>query len=174
MKQTFALLSILASAAAQAMTFTLTPITNTTPNFVGPINIMGSVVCAPGERYLFWSQFDAPFLSSFTAGFNGAPQNFTPGFLAWNGLGSYTGAIYQHGCNPTNLGWSGGMPVGLYDSNPFGPGGKSSIQLTYATTNGTTAVAIAKYAINVQAVPEPSSIAAVGLGGVALMRRRRR
>ena len=63
----------------------------------------------------------APFLPSFAAGFTAGVQNFDPAFLAWNGVGTYTGSIYFFQISPSNLGFSGEMPLGLYNVNIFGP-----------------------------------------------------
>ncbi len=160
-------------ASANAFSFTLTPVTFTTPNDPNPIFINGTVTVAANETYVGWTQFDAPFLTGFTAGFNGAPQNFTSSFLAWNGVGTYTGAIYEHHVNPTNLGYAGGMPVGLYNKNIFGPSGFSSIKLTYADSLGSTQTASALYGIQVDAVPEPATLGVLALAALALKRRRK-
>ena len=74
-----------ASASAHAGTFTLFPVTNTTPNFAGTIQIMGTVTVAPGESMLspnLVSTIRLPFLSTFAAGFNGSGQGFDLAFLA--------------------------------------------------------------------------------------------
>jgi len=162
-----------AANPAHAFVFTLTPVTNTTPNFAGPILINGTVSLGVGESFLHptvMSTVHLPFLSNFSAGFNGNGQTFDPGFLAWNGVGSYTGPIYNHQVSANNLGFSGGMPLGLYGSNVLAPGGLSSIILSYTDANGLTQSVNAPYAINV--IPAPG--AAVVLGTATLLAARRR
>lgn len=160
---------------ANAMTFSLTPVTVTTPTFAGTIAITGTVSMGVGETFLNPNVMSAvwlPFLPSFTAGFNGPGQNWDAGFLAWNGIGTYTGAIYNHQINAGNLGHAGGMPLGLYNFNPFGPGGQQpAIRLNYIDANGSTQQAIANYAI--QVVPAPGASALLAAGGLSAVRRRR-
>lgn len=174
MNTTKTLLSVIAVAGiscAHAFSFNLTPVTTATPNQAAPILINGTVTVASGETYVGWTQFDAPFLSNYSAGFNGAPQNFTTAFLNWNGVGSYSGAIYQHNINPTNLGYSGGMPIGFYGSNFLGPGGLSSIKLDYIDLNGVQQTAFSNYAIDV--VPEPTTMILLTLPLAAALKKRR-
>ncbi|MBL8875888.1 MAG: hypothetical protein JNM86_08855 [Phycisphaerae bacterium] len=163
------------STHADAMTFSLTPVTVTTPNFAGTISITGTVSMGVGETFLNPNVMSAvwlPFLPSFTAGFNGPGQNWDAGFLAWNGIGTYSGAIYNHQINAGNLGYAGGMPLGLYNFNPLGPGGQQpAIRLNYVDANGSTQQAIANYAI--QVVPAPGGAALLGVAGLCAFRRRR-
>lgn len=168
--------AVVAAAAghAQAFVFTLAPVTNTTPNFASPILIQGTVTVAPGETFLaptVMSTVHLPFLANFSAGFNGSGQMFDPGFLAWNGIGTYTGPIYNHQVSANNLGFSGGMPVGLYGSNVLGPGGNSGIILSYINEAGLTQSVAATYAVNV--IPAPGAAAAFGIGALFAARRRR-
>ncbi|MGH7243805.1 MAG: hypothetical protein ACREJD_10345 [Phycisphaerales bacterium] len=160
---------------AGAFTFTLTPVTNTTPNFAGTILITGTVTMGAGETFLnpnVMSSVFLPFKPAFTAGFNGPGQTFDAGFLAWNGLGTYTGAIYNHQITAGNLGYSGGMPLGLYNFNPLGPSGQQpAITLWYVDPNGVSQSSTATYAINV--VPTPGGMAMFGAGALISMRRRR-
>ncbi len=159
---------------AHAAVFSLTPVTNTTPNYVGQITIMGTVTAGPGETFYspnVQSAIAVPFLPSFAAGFNGLPQGWDPGFLAWNGTGTYSGPIYFHEVSPANLGYSGGMPLGLYGSNIFGPGGQSAITLYFLGTDGRDHALASPYAINV--IPAPGALAAFGLVGMVAVRRRR-
>lgn len=169
-----ALTALALSTAANAATFSLTAVTNTTPNFAGTILITGTVTVGAGEIFLgpnVMSTVHLPFLSSFTAGFNGPGQTWDAGFLAWSGVGTYTGAIYNHQINPGNLGYSGGMPLGLYSFNPLGPGSSPAIVLNYIDTNGVTQAMSSKYAINV--IPSPGPLATLALGTVLVTRRRR-
>lgn len=162
------------AAPAPAFTYTLTPVTITSPNFAGPILINGNIVLAPGEIFIspnLMSTVNLPFKAGFTAGFNGNGQTFDPGFLAWNGLGSYSGPIYNHQISPNNLGYAAGMPLGLYGSNPLGPGGQSSIILSYSDALGLTRSATSTYAISV-VIPAPSTALLLALP--ALLARRRR
>lgn len=159
---------------AHAFTFTLTPITNTSPNFAGTILITGTVTMGAGETFLnpnVMSTVYLPFLPAFTAGFNGPGQTWDAGFLAWNGIGSYTGAIYNHQINAGNLGYSGGMPLGLYNFNPGGPGGSPAITLSYIDANGVTQSITSKYAVNV--VPTPGCAGTLAMGALLAARRKR-
>ncbi|MCC6283691.1 MAG: hypothetical protein IT439_00105 [Phycisphaerales bacterium] len=160
--------------SAHAAVFSLTPITNTTPNFAGQISILGTVTAAPGEVFYsptVQSGIAVPFLPSFSAGFNGLPQGWDPGFLAWGGTGTYTGPIYFHTVTPANLGYAGGMPVGLYNANLLGPGGQPGITLFYLGADGQDHALARNYAINV--TPAPGALAALGAAGAFLGRRRR-
>jgi hypothetical protein len=163
-----------AADSANAFVFSLTPVTNTTPNFAGTILIQGTVTVGAGETFYsptVVSSIAVPFTAGLTAGFNALPQGWDPAFLAWNGLGTYSGPIYDHSVNPSNLGYAGGMPLGLYGSNPFGPGGLSGLTLGYVDLDGLDQSAPSTYAINV--VPTPGAMALVGVGGVLVARRRR-
>lgn len=166
--------AFLSLASVHAGTFTMTPVTNTTPNFAPPIQIFGTVTMAAGETMYsptMMSQHGMPFLSTYTAGFNGSGQQFDPAFLAWNGVGTYSGPIIDHQVSANNLGYAGGMPMGLYGSNVFGPGGQASVTLYYVGTDGADHPMTATFAINV--VPAPGAAAALGLGGLLVARRRR-
>ncbi|MCA9287840.1 MAG: hypothetical protein KDA05_04600 [Phycisphaerales bacterium] len=159
---------------AQAFSFTLTPVTNTTPNFPGTIFITGTVIVDPGETFLHPSVMSAsapPFLANLTAGFNGPGNTWNPVFLGWNGQGNISGTIFNHVVTPGNFGYSGGMPVGLYASNFLGPNGQAGLVLHYIDALGVTRSASANYAINV--VPAPGALALVGLAGIVAPRRRR-
>jgi MYXO-CTERM domain-containing protein len=169
-----AVLLVVGGPAASAATFTLTAVTNTTPNFAGTIFINGTVTMGAGETFLnpnIASTTWYPFLSNFSAGFNGTGNAFDPGFLAWNGVGTYSGPIFNDAVAPSNLGYSGGMPQGLYGFNPLGPGGQSAIELHYIDTAGAEQTMTAAWAVNV--TPTPGAAAALALGGAALARRRR-
>jgi hypothetical protein len=164
----------LVAQAAGAATFTMTTVTNTTPNFGGTIAITGTIVMNSGESLLSptsMSSWSLPFNAGLTAGFNGPGQGWDAGFLAWNGIGTYSGAIVNHVITPSNFGFSGGMPLGLYGTNPLGPGGLAGITLNYVDTNGALGTFSANYAINV--VPAPGAAGALGLAGLLAMRRRR-
>jgi uncharacterized protein (TIGR03382 family) len=161
------------TTSAHAFVFTLTPVTNTTPNFAGPIQIMGTVTLAAGQTCYspnVMSSSSPPFLASFTAGFNGTGNTWDPAFLAWNGVGGYSGPVWDCLITPANLGYAGGMPMGLYASNPLGPGGNAGITLT-CFDNAGDHNATATFAVNV--VPGPASLGLLGLGGLLTLRRRR-
>jgi MYXO-CTERM domain-containing protein len=164
----------LAASYAGAFTFTLTPVTNTTSNFAGTIAITGVVTVAAGETFyspLVMSTSAMPFNATLTAGFNGPGQNWDAGFLAWNGIGTYSGAIFNHVVTAANFGYAGGMPLGLYGTNPFGPSGGAGIILHYVAPSGADQSASANYAINV--IPTPGPVAALALAALAASRRRR-
>lgn len=171
---TAALVTVAGTGAVHAATFTLTPVTVTTPNFAGPILINGTVTMGAGETMYspnVQSTHGMPFLSTYTAGFNGNGQQFDPAFLAWNGVGSYSGPILNHQVSANNLGYAGGMPLGLYGSNVFGPGGQAFITLHYLGTDGADHQVSLTFAINV--VPTPGAAALLGIGGLLAGRRRR-
>jgi hypothetical protein len=147
------------AAPAQAFMFSLTPVTNTTPNFAGTIFIQGTITLGPGETFLspnVMSSQILPFISGFTAGFNGSGQTWDPGFIAWNGVGSYSGPIYNHLISTNNLGYAGG---------------KSALILHYTDAQGFTQPATAVYAVNV--VPAPGAAAVLACCGLVATRRRR-
>ncbi|MBS0189821.1 MAG: hypothetical protein JSR52_01595 [Planctomycetes bacterium] len=159
-----------AATPALAINFNLTPVTVVAPNYIGPIAIMGSVSNVSG--HLNSAAVNFAFNSTFTAGINGVGPHFDAGFLAWNGVGTYTGAIYIMQMDATCLGYSGGMPLGHYAYNPGGPGGFSAIRLTFRSSTGVDQTATARYAIDV--VPSPGPLATLALAGVSASRRRRR
>lgn len=166
--------ALLSLTSAHAGTVTLTPVTNTTPNFAPPIQIIGTVTMAAGETMYspnVWSSHAMPFLSTYTAGFNGSGQQFDPAFLAWNGVGTYSGPILDHQVSANNLGYAGGMPVGLYGSNVLGPGGLAGITLHYIGADGLDHAMTATFAINV--TPTPGAAAVLGIGGLLASKRRR-
>jgi len=159
---------------AGAFTFTMTPVTNTTSNFAGVIAINGVVSVGAGETFihpLMMSSSAMPFKSNLSAGFNGPGQNWDAAFLAWNGVGTYTGAIFNHVIVPGNFGYASGMPLGLYGTNPFGPSGGVGIILHAADINCFTVSAPANYAIRV--IPPHGSACLLALAGITAGRRRR-
>jgi hypothetical protein len=165
---------VLAAIPAQAFTFSLTPVTTTTPNFAAPIQIMGTVTLAAGQTCYspnVMSSSYPPFLPSFAAGFNGTGNTWDPAFLAWNGVGGYSGPVWDCLITPANLGYSGGMPLGLYGFNPLGPGGNAAITLTCFDSAGDHNLT-ADFAVNV--VPTPGSLLPLGIGALAAHRRRRK
>jgi hypothetical protein len=169
----FVAAAVAPASTLYAFTFSLTPVTNTTPNFGGPIQIMGTVTLAAGETCYspnVVSSSYPPFTAGFTAGFNGPGNTWDPAFLTWNGVGGYSGPVWDCLVTPGNLGYAGGMPVGLYASNPLGPGGSSGITLTCFDNNGDHSLS-ATFGVNV--VPAPGAAALLGLGGLLAVRRRR-
>lgn len=166
--------ALLSISSAQAGTFTMTPVTNTTPNFAPPIQIIGTVTMGVGETMYspnVWSSHGMPFLSNNSAAFNGNGQQFDPAFLAWNGVGTYSGPIVDHQVSANNLGYAGGMPLGLYGSNFAGPGGLAFVTLHYIGADGFDHAMTATFAINV--TPTPGAAAVLGLGGLLAAKRRR-
>jgi hypothetical protein len=168
--------SSIGAGVAQAATVTLTPVTTVTPNFAGPIVINGTVTLNANEGMYnpnVMSTHALPFLPPFVAGFNGSGQGFDPAFLAWNGLGGYSGPILNHQVSANNFGYAGGMPLGLYN---FGLGINAAnnpgiILHFYNLSGGSDVTASATYAINV--VPTPGALALLGCGGLMAARRRR-
>lgn len=165
--------SALAASSAQAFSFSLAPVTFTGPTNPNQILVNGTVTVGAGETFYspsVMSTTHLPFKAGFTAGFNGSGQMWHPAFAAWNGLGTYTGPIFCFQVSSNNLGYSAGMPQGMYDKNLLAPGGNATLVLNYAAPFGATMAASAPYAI--QVVPEPASISALALGALALIRRK--
>ncbi|MGH7243799.1 MAG: hypothetical protein ACREJD_10315 [Phycisphaerales bacterium] len=155
--------------AARAVNFSLNPATYTvSPSYVGPIVLTGTIKNSTGRLDQIGVSF--AFNSTHTAGINGAGFYVDPAFLAWNGIGTYTGAIFALQMNSTCLGYANGMPLGHYASN--WAGGFSAISLTFRTASGLKETVIARYAIDV--VPAPGACAAFGLVGLFGAGRRRR
>ncbi len=169
MKLILSIATVCAAVSANALSISLNPVTTVAPN-VGAFTINGTITAGAGEQFLFLNQIWFPFNAGFTAGFNGS-NAVDPSLAAWSGFGTYTGAIYDYAGGPGNYGYSGGMPVGLYDFNPGSPDFMPQIQATFQLPTGATEIAFSDYAVNV--VPEPASMAALALGGMALLRRRR-
>ena len=164
-----------ACSLANAVSFTLNSPT-VTQNQPGTFYVTGTASLGAGEALIPISSVNAiwmAFLPSYAAGFNSG-VTIDAAFLAWNGASPYTGNILDLSVNPGNTGYSGGMPVGVYNSNLLGPGGQPAVSFDYLDPNGVQQSVTASYQVTVTAVPEPASIAALALGGVALVRRRRR
>lgn len=147
------------------------------PNQPGTAFIMGTVNVGPGEQVLspnLVSTLAVPYLPSFTAGFTNGVI-FDANFIAWNGLSTYSGKILDFSVNPGNVGYAGGMPLGVYNTNPFGPGGGPGISLDYLDATGINEHSMhANYSITVaQTTPEPASLSILALWGLALRRKRK-
>lgn len=145
------------------------------PNQPGTFFVTGTITVGPGEAFLSpntVSTVALPLLPAFVAGFNYNCGNFDANVLAWNGLSTYTGNILDFTVNPNNFGYSGGMPLGVYNFNPGFPGSQPGISLDYIDPNGVEHTTIANYQITVAAVPEPASLAALALGAAILKRKR--
>ena len=145
------------------------------PNQPGTFYVTGTITVGAGESVLsptLVSTVAVPFLPSLTAGFNSASGNFNSSLLAWNGLSTYTGNILDFTVNPGNLGYSGGMPLGVYNTNPLFPGGPG-ISLDYLDAAGVEHSMNGNYHITVASTPEPASLIVLSFGALALRKRRR-
>ena len=134
------------------------------PNQPGTFYVTGTVNVGAGESVL----------STFTAGFNSNCGNFDSDFLNWNGTTAYTGKILDFKVDTGNLGYSGGMPVGIYNTNPLGPAGHPGVSLDWLDPNQHEHSMTANYHITVTATPEPASLAVFGIGAFALRMKRKR
>lgn len=168
-------ISLSLTAASQAAFFSLNSPT-VGPNQPGTFYVTGTVTVGSGESVIspnLVSTVALPFLSNYSAGFNFNCGNFDTDFLNWNGVTNYTGKILDFTVNPGNLGYSGGMPLGVYASNVLFPGG-AGVALDYLDAAGAEHTMRANYHINVETTPEPATLLCLGLGAVVTLRRRRR
>ncbi|MBS1718370.1 MAG: PEP-CTERM sorting domain-containing protein [Armatimonadetes bacterium] len=147
------------------------------PNQPGTFYVTGTITVGAGETVLspnVVSTVALPFLPAFTAGFNYNCGNFDNDILSWNGTTNYTGKILDFTVNPNNLGYSGGMPLGVYNFNPFFPNQQPGISLDFVDANGAEHSMQASYHITVtNTTPEPASIAALAIGALAIRRRKK-
>ena len=161
---------------SKAASFTLSSPT-IGPNQPGVFTVDGTVTVGAGESVVspnLISTVWLPFLPSFAAGFNYNCGNFDSNFLAWNGTSPYTGKILDFNVNPNDLGYSGGMPVGIYNFDPFGPGAHPGVSLDWLDPNGGEHSMVANYHVTVESTPEPATMAFMGIGALALRLRRKR
>ncbi len=119
-----------------------------------------------------------PILETLTApgGYvTGAINNYT--FTSSNFLLQANTLYYLHlegtpGSSLSGLNWKASSPA----VTPTGPGATHTSSL-FSSNGGTTytnSTILNTYEINAQAVPEPATFAALGLGALALLRRRRK
>lgn len=91
-------------------------------------------------------------------------------FFTWTQTSdpTFTGEIFRITVNPTSQ-------LGLHDSNSFSPDGNASIRFTYRGVTGASYDSgVVDYSVNVTAVPEPATMSILALGGLALLRRRKK
>jgi hypothetical protein len=132
----------------------------------GSVNVVftGTVDVLPG-----WDASSAtlyfPFLGS-----NGLGGGFDSNFLTYLGGSNagvdYSGNLFSITVNSTDA-------PGYYDFNSLSPTSTSQF-VVGASKNGVSFSDNEYFAVDVQAVPEPASIAMLGIGSLALIRRRRR
>ena len=169
-------LLLLATAALSASAVQFSVVNPTVaPNQPGSFSVTGTVTMDAGEIYIpvgSSSTIHNAFNAANTAGFDSGVV-WSSSFLAWNGTGTYTGDLLDLSVNPGNFGYSGGMPLGLYDRNPSHPSGLATMRFLYFSATSVLTPADMHYSVTV-AVPEPISLIGLGVGAAALLRRRRR
>lgn len=173
MKIAVAIASLAVVASAHAFSYSLTPLTTVTQS-TGLFSINGTIAIGAGETFNGWNRVDFAFTPSASQAFNGVTENIDPAFAAWTGTGTYSGGIWDFSTtDSTNFGYSGGMPVGLYNFNPASIDSMPGIDVGYTDASGLGHTVRQNFAVEVVAAPEPASMAVLGLGALTLIRRRR-
>jgi hypothetical protein len=138
-----------------------------TVNQGGSVTIYGTITLTPGWDVTGWS------LENPSNGTDYLPANIDAGFNAY--FASVTNADYSGALFTVDAPVA--ATLGLYDYNTFGGGGSDRSEFgVYATrlADNAHAADFENYGVTVQAVPEPASFAALGVGAVALLKRRKR
>lgn len=169
---TLAIAGALAAQSSALINLNLNPQTYTTTSAGGVVTILGSVTKSASDS------LSAVVATAAFSGANSLPTPvFTADFLAY--IAANTG---NFGTLATPLAIAtitvpAGQTAGLYDAATAAGTPGASITLTGFNNASTPAAAISDsefYSVQVDAVPEPASFAALGLGVAALLRRRRR
>ncbi len=162
---TLAFAGALAAHASAILNFNLT--VNELSTTAGTnVVFSGTVTGVTGDLTLAASSVGSAFKSTGGTGISG---NFTTDFLNYlnqNTTANYSGTIFE-AIVPS------GLAAGTYDTNAALTNGA---QVVVGGTNqhGDSVQDNEFYAVDVQAVPEPASMAALGLGAFGLLRRRKR
>lgn len=165
----FALLALLGvcGAAQAAINFNLDipdqvivqPGSTTTVVFTGTVDVTSGWDA-------FGASMDFPYLISSTTGLSVAFTSSFTSYMASAAPGvDYAGSIFEATVNPTD-------PVGLYGYafNSINPS-----EIVVSGSNGVSTFNDSEaYSVEVVAVPEPATLAVLGLGAAALIRRRRK
>ena len=164
---TLAAFGALAAHSSAILNLNLAPQTYTVSQAGGTVSILGTVSRA---------STDAITGATATQAFSGAnalaQPVFTGAFNTFLGSSdlSFNGVV-------ATITVPAGQAAGIYDSaNATGtPGASFTLNGTDTRTTPNATISDAEfYSVEVQAVPEPSAFAALGLGGLALLRRRRK
>lgn len=138
-----------------------------TVNQGGSVTITGTITLTPGWDV---NGYGLEFPSNGT---DFLPSDVDPAFLAY--MSSNTNAGYSGPLFTVSAGVA--ATLGLYDFNTGLLTGSDRSEFgVYAlrASDNAQAADYENYGVTVEAVPEPASIAALGVGVVALLRRRRR
>lgn len=151
---------------ASALTLTLeNPIvTATAPSTgVATFALRGTVALSPGETFSGGGGANAFDGMGHSVSIT---QNFAPISVALNSARTFTGDLGFIEVESTD-------PTGFYNVDATGFQGPY-IAFEAITPQNTLVTSYATYGVQVQAVPEPASLAALGLGTLGLLRRRSR
>ena len=138
-----------------------------TVNQGGSVTISGTITLTPGwDVTTWWIEFPGN-------GTDYLPSVIDPTFDAY--FNSVTNADYTGPLFTVSAGAA--ATLGLYDYNTAYPTGSDRSEFGVGATrsaDNAQAADFENYGVTVQAVPEPASFAALGVGVVALLRRRLR
>jgi hypothetical protein len=162
---TLALVGALAAHASAILNFNL-PINQLTTTAGTNVIFSGTVTGVTGDLTLAASSVGPAFKATGGTGLLGAFTSSFQNYLNLNTTTNYAGTIFE-------VFVPGTTSAGLYDTNAALTNG-SQVVVGGTNSNNDTVQDNEFYAVNVQAVPEPTTMAALGLGAVALLRRRKR
>jgi hypothetical protein len=162
---TLAFAGALAAHASAILNFNLTiNELSTTPGT--NVVFSGTVTGVSGDLTLAASSVGSAFKSTGGTGLSGAFTTDFQNYLNQTTTANYSGTIFEAFV-------PAGTAAGTYDTNAALTNG-AQVVVGGTNLNGDTVQDNEFYAVDVQAVPEPATMAGLGLGALALLRRRKR